>query len=61
MLTKAQVLKSIESLPNEFSVDEVIDKLLFLHDLEQRLKESENGQLIDHEEVEKEMLKDEEQ
>ena len=60
MLTKVQVLKSIESLPDEFSVDEVIEKLLFLHDLEQRLKESENGQLIDHQEVEKEMLKDEE-
>jgi hypothetical protein len=60
MLTKAKVLKSIESLPNEFSVDEVIERLLFLHDLEQRLKESENGQLTDHEDVEKEMLNDEE-
>ena len=57
MLTKAQVLKSIESLPNEFSIDEVIEKLLFLSDLDRRLKESEQGQLIDHEEVEKELLK----
>lgn len=40
MLTKAQVLKSIESLPNEFSIDEVIEKLLFLSDLDRRLKES---------------------
>ena len=61
MLTKAQVLKSIESLPNEFSIDEVIEKLLFLSDLDRRLKESEQGQLIDHEEVEKELLKNEEQ
>jgi predicted transcriptional regulator len=61
MLTKAQVLKSIESLPNEFSIDEVIEKLLFLSDLDRRLKESEQGQLIDHEEVEKELLSNEEQ
>ncbi len=59
MLTKAQVLKSIESLPNEFSVDGVIERLLFLNDIEERIKESENGDLIDHDAVEKELLNDE--
>jgi hypothetical protein len=58
MLTKAKVLKSIESLPNEFSMDEFIEKLLFLSELENRIIESENGQLIDHEMIEKEFLGD---
>jgi hypothetical protein len=56
MLTKAQVLKSINALPDHFSLDELIDRFLFLNDLEMLLQESNSGKLTDHEDFKKEML-----
>ncbi len=56
MLTKAQVLKSINALPDHFSLDELIERFLFLNDLEMRLQESKSGKLTDHEDFKKEML-----
>ncbi len=56
MLTKAQVLKSINALPEQFSLDELFERFLFLNDLEMRLQESNSGKLTDHEDFKKEML-----
>lgn len=51
MLTKNQVKKSLESLPESFSIDQLIDKILFTEKINQALIESEKGKVISNEEV----------
>jgi len=44
MLIKNEVLKSIEELPEEFSFDDVLDRLLLLDKIETGLEQSYSGQ-----------------
>jgi hypothetical protein len=43
MLKKAKVLKSIRQLPESFSVDELIDKVVLLQKIETGMEQSEKG------------------
>jgi len=45
MLTREEVLKSINELPEEFSFDEVLDKLLLLDKIEIGLAQSQSGEV----------------
>ena len=45
------VIKYIEELPDKFSLDELFDKLLFIHKVETALEQSKNNQVTSHEEV----------
>ena len=56
MLTKENVLKYIHELPEQFSMDDLLDKILLLHKIETGLQQSKNDQVIPHNEV-KEQLK----
>ena len=56
MLTKESVLKYIHELPEQFSMDDLLDKILLLHKIETGLQQSRNDQVISHNEV-KEQLK----
>ncbi|MFT6709059.1 MAG: hypothetical protein ACI9VN_002352 [Patescibacteria group bacterium] len=51
MLTKEQLLKYIGKLPDQFSIDELMDKILFLHKVEMGLEQSKNDQVTPHEQV----------
>lgn len=51
MLTKDKLKKSIESLPDSFTIDELIDRLIFIEKIESGLKESKEGQVISNEEM----------
>ena len=51
MLTKEQLLKYIGELPDQFSIDELMDKILFLHKIEVGLEQSKNDQVTPHEQV----------
>lgn len=51
ILEKKNVLKYIEELPDKFSLDELFDKLLFIHKVETGLEQSKNNQVTSHEEV----------
>ena len=51
MLTKEKLLKYIGELPDQFSIDELMDKILFLHKIEMGLVQSKNNQIIPNEEV----------
>jgi len=46
MLTREEVLKSINELPEEFSFDEVLDKLLLLDKIEIGLAQSQSGEVL---------------
>jgi hypothetical protein len=45
MITKKKLLKSIKELPESFSVDEIIDRVMLLQKIETGLEQSSNGQV----------------
>jgi len=51
MLTKENVLKSIEALPDSFTIDQLIDQLLFIEKVQEGLKQSEEGRLVSNEDI----------
>ncbi len=55
MTTKELVLKAIEDLPDDADIDEVVERLYFLHALEQSIREADAGELIPHEEVQRQV------
>ncbi|MDZ7772851.1 MAG: hypothetical protein U5K31_08950 [Balneolaceae bacterium] len=48
---KQKVLESIEKLPQDASLDDIIERIYFIHKVEVGLKQSEQGDMISHEEV----------
>jgi predicted transcriptional regulator len=57
MLTKTQVLKAIKQLPDNFSIDEMVDKMILLEKIEIGLAQSERGEVISDESLDKEISK----
>jgi hypothetical protein len=56
MITKEQVLVSLKDMPEQFSIDELMDKLILLQKIEAGLKQSREGEVYSSKEA-KEMLK----
>ena len=48
LLKKEQVLNSILTLPDEFSLDDVVEKLLLIDRINKGLEEVELGNIIPH-------------
>lgn len=57
MITKEKLKHYINDFPDEMSIEEVIEKLIFIDKLETRIQESKNNQVIDEEEVKNEIEK----
>lgn len=57
MLTKERVQKQIDLLPNEFSLDELVERLIFIEKVERAIKQSDNNEVIPHEDLDKEIEK----
>lgn len=57
MLLKKDVLKSLKELPDEFSVDEAIDRLVLLHKIEKGKKEISKGKGLSTEQAKKKLKK----
>ena len=53
MLTKERVKKTIENLPNSFTIDQLIEQLIFIEKVEQGIKQSEKGKVISNENIKK--------
>jgi hypothetical protein len=51
MLTKEKVNKSINNLPDSFTIDELIDQLIFMEKVEEGYKQSETGKVVSNEDV----------
>jgi hypothetical protein len=51
MLTKKKVKQSIENLPDSFTIDELIDQLIFIEKIEEGIRQSETGKVISNEDV----------
>lgn len=56
MITKAQVIVSLKNMPDQFSIDELMDKLILLQKIEAGLKQSKKGEVYTSEDA-REMLK----
>lgn len=57
MLVKERVLETIQSLPEEFSLDELVDRLILLEKIEEGLKQVEEGKTVSQEEAKEKMKK----
>jgi len=53
MLTKTSVIKTITRFPDNFSIDELVDKTILLEKIEKGIQDADNGRVISEDEVEK--------
>jgi len=56
MLTKEQVINSLKDMPNRFSIDELMDKLILLQKIETGTEQSNKGETYSTQEA-KDLLK----
>jgi len=57
MLTKTNLKKQIEKLPDEFSIDELVERLILIEKIERGNKQSENDEVISESELDREIEK----
>ena len=55
MISKEKLLKSLESMPEQINVYELLDRVLFIQKIEEGLLQSEQGQVTSHESLKNEM------
>ena len=51
MLTKEKVNRTIKNLPDSFTIDQLIEQLIFVEKVEEGYHQSEIGKVISNEEV----------
>lgn len=51
MITKTQIKNSLDNLPENLTVDQVIDQLIFLEKIQKGLDDSKNGRINSKEEA----------
>ncbi len=57
MLTKAKLLAEIKTFPEEFSIDQLVERLILIEKIEIGKKQSEAGDIVSEEEMEYEVKK----
>ncbi|MBS1502447.1 MAG: hypothetical protein JST32_10325 [Bacteroidetes bacterium] len=57
MLTRDEVLKSVNELPREFTFEEVLDRLLLLDKIDIGLEQSKKGKVISTDEAKEKLSK----
>jgi len=55
--TKQQILKAIEELPDDASVEDAIERLYLLYKIEKGLRQADHGDLISQEDARQRMAK----
>lgn len=53
MLKKSKILEQIEMLPDEFPIDELVERLILIDKVERGLNDVSEGRVIYHEEMRK--------
>ncbi|MBN1183968.1 MAG: hypothetical protein JXB49_16870 [Bacteroidales bacterium] len=51
MLTKNKVKMTIDNLPDSFTIDELIDQLIFIEKVEEGIQQSDKGKVISNEDI----------
>ena len=57
MLTRTQVFDTLEKMPEQFSIDQLFDKLIFINKVEIGLSQSANGQVNSKEQAKEKLSK----
>lgn len=57
MITKTKLKQQIESFPEEFTIDELIDRLLLIEKIERGIRQSDNNEELSEQELDKEISK----
>ena len=57
MLTRAILKEQIEKFPEEFTIDELVEKLILIEKIETGNKQSEKGEVLTEQEMENEIEK----
>lgn len=53
MLVKSEVIKAISSFPDNFSIDEIVEKLILLDKIDKGISQADSGKTLPEEEVDK--------
>lgn len=57
MITKTKLKEQLESFPEQFSIDELIERLILIEKIEKGKNQSENGEILTETELDKEVNK----
>lgn len=57
MITKEKLKKQIEQFPDEFTIDELIERLILIEKIETGMAQSEKGEVVSDADLDKEMVK----
>ncbi len=57
MLTKSKLKEQIESFPEEFSIDELVERLILVEKIDRGNQQSEKGEIITDSELDNEIEK----
>lgn len=57
MLTKTKLIAEIKNFPEQFSIDELIEKLILIEKVEMGREQSKQGEVVSEEELEYEVKK----
>jgi hypothetical protein len=57
MLTKEEVLKTVNDLPGEFSFEDILDRLMLLNKIDIGIEQSNNGETLSTTEAEESLAK----
>jgi len=57
MINKAKLLKTLSDFPEEFSIEDLIEKLIFMQKVENGLHESSVKKIVSEEEARKKLAK----
>lgn len=51
MLTKEKIIDSIHDFPREFSIDDLVDRLIFIQKIEDRIEQGKRGEVMTTEQI----------
>lgn len=57
MITKTQIINSLDKLPERLTIDQVVDHLIFVEKVEKGLDDSVNGKINTKEEAKEKLIK----
>ena len=57
MITKEQIIKTVNELPQEFSIEEFIQKIVLLQKIDRGLQQSLAGEIVSNDEAKKHLAK----
>lgn len=57
MLTKAKLKEQMDNLPDEFSIDELIERLILVEKIERGNRQSESGEILSEDDIDDEIEK----